>query len=182
MPDPLAPPPRRPMPERLRRRISHDIAEAPASRTRPRTVVIPIAAAAVLGAVVVVGATALGDRGRVGPVETASPYSVTPSPTVSASTPTPLPTPRPSKTAAASLDVRPMTKAEIAADTKVCRRDGLADEFPRRGTLRTRYAMVQRRAGTGGPAAQEVRVLISPMRPDTWSARTAATTRVVEVS
>ena len=79
---------------------------------------ISIATAVVLGAVVVAGATALGNRGRVGPVETASPHSATASPSLSTRTPTPAPTPRLSKTASASLDVRPMTKAEIAADTK----------------------------------------------------------------
>lgn len=199
MTDLLAPPPRRPMPERLDRRITDELAAATDRRRRPESAIIPLVAAALVGTMVAVGGTAFRDRERVGPAETASPVPATGSPT-----PVPRPTRSGSGTPTAApirvttLNVRPMTKAEIAADTKSChQREGADDLVRLGGAPKTRYAMVQRRAGWAGAGSAEVRVLIIEDGASHWSCEdgrryeaargeisersTSATTPVVEV-
>jgi hypothetical protein len=168
MSDPLTPPPRRPAPEHLRNAIARALDQAPHSRrVRLRSVLIPLAAASLIGASVV-GASMLGGRPTPGPVQTASPYPTTASPTTPPTRPTADPSTATTKPSA-SLDVRPMTRAEIAADTKACRRSGgPEDQTPRRGTVKTQYAMVQARAGMAGPGSQQTRVLVVRDAAGTW--------------
>jgi hypothetical protein len=160
MTDPYPAPPRRPVPERLQQRVAQELGRATAKSQRRGRVAIPLLAAAVATTTVAVGVTALRDRERVSPAETATaiPATVSPTPTTGPSaTATRKPTPKPVLT---SLDVRPMTRAEIAADRRSCvRQDKHSTDLPYRGEAAVQYAMVQRSAGAagGGPA---VRVLL----------------------
>jgi hypothetical protein len=154
MPDRLPPPLPQPAPQHLRDRIARELDAAPARRVRPRVVLIPLVAASLV-AVVMIGAGLVGAHLAPNPVQSASPYSASASPTAARSDATPSVTPTPAPPA--SLNVRAMTKAEIAKDTAAClRSDPL---LPRRGTPRPRWAMVQHRAGLAGPLGP-VRVLI----------------------
>ena len=159
MTDPLAPPPRRPMPEHLERRIIGELAAVTSRRRRIGSVVIPLVAAAVVGAMVVVGTTAFRDRLRVEPAEPATPVAtetpLTPTPSATA---TRKPVPKP----VTVLNVRPMSKDEVAADRRSCLREDEKDHgppTPRRGTPEVQYAMVQRTAGADG-AGSVVRALL----------------------
>lgn len=169
MSDPLTPPPRRPAPEHLRIAIVRALDQAPRThRVRLRSVLIPLAAASLIGATVV-GASMLGGRPTLEPVQTASPYPTTASPTTAPTRSTADPSASTTK-ASASLDVRPMTNAEIAADTKSCRRaGGPGDQTPRRGSVKTRYAMVQARAGLAGPVSKQTRILFIQDAAGTWA-------------
>lgn len=166
MSDPFAPPPRRPAPEPLRQEIARRLNRASTPRRRVRIVLIPLAAAVMI-ATVVVGVVVLGGRPSMQPVQTASPYPTTASPTQprpTASTPTPS-----VATASMDLDVRPMSKAEIAADSKSCRRRGSPDDdIPRRGAVRVLYAMVQIQAGVLGPVTDRARTLVLQDEAGTW--------------
>ena len=123
MSDPWAKPPRRPLPEHLENRILRELAKAPARRLRPRHLIAPLAAAALVAATAV-GAASLERRPVGHPGRDGEPVSVDrpTRPTIGPSTPyaeDPRRSPRP------NLDIRPMTKAEIKKDTKSClkRRD-----------------------------------------------------------
>lgn len=159
MPD-FAPPPRRPAPDRLRNDIRSQLTAAPVRRVRLRTLVVPVAAASLVG-VTIFGVSALGGRRAVAPVQTASPY-----PATATATPTPRPSARSSapvtpQPTTATIDVRSMTKAEVRADTLSCRaRTAGATDLPRRGTVQVQLAQVQRRAGIDGPLEQPSRTLI----------------------
>jgi hypothetical protein len=166
MSDPFAPPPRRSAPEPLREEIARRLSRATAPRRRVRIVLIPLAAA-VMVATVVVGVVVLGGRPSMQPVQTASPYPTTASPTQPrrpASTPTPS-----VATASMGLDVRPMSKTEIAADTRSCRRRNTPDDgIPRRGAVRVLYATVQIQAGVSGPVRRQARALVLQDEEGTW--------------
>jgi hypothetical protein len=118
-------------------------------------------------ATVLVGATMLGGQRRLQPVQTASPYPTTASPTPprrTAATPTPSVT-----KASMNLDVRPMSKAEIAADTRSCLRPTSPDDnIPRRGAIRVLYAVVQIQAGVSGPVSHQARTLVLQDEAGTW--------------
>lgn len=158
MSDPYLPPPRRPMPDQLQRQITQELTAAAVRRRRGRAV-IPLVAAALVATMVAVGVTAFRDQQRVGPAETATavPATTSPTPTTAPSaSATPKPTPKP----VTVLDVRPMTRAEIAADRKSCvREEGPGPKTPYQGTPKVQYAMVQRTAGAAG-AGSAVRALL----------------------
>jgi hypothetical protein len=169
MSDPYVPPPRRPMPEHLERRISDELTAATTRRRRIGAMVIPLVAAAVAAAMVAVGATAFRDQLRVEPAETAGPV-----PTASAPTSTLRPTPTATSTPTAApkpgneLVVRPMTGAEIGADNKSCIVESdPANPTPHRGIPKIVYAMVQRYAGSAGPESS-VRVLLLEDQVGHW--------------
>jgi hypothetical protein len=165
MTDPYLPPPRRSMPDELRHRIAGEIAAAPVRRRRTVSVLIPLVAAVVVAAMVVVGVTAVRDREHVGPAETAGPVTATPVPTPR---PTRSATPTSTATTRTVLDVRPMTRSEIAADTRSCTRDeGPGPDLPHQGEPKVRYAMVQRTAGAAG-AGSAVRALLLEDEIGSW--------------
>lgn len=166
MSDPLAPPPRRPAPPELRDTIARRLQRTTSARRRARLVLVPLAAAATVAAIVL-GASLLDRRAILEPVQTASPYptSVSPTPTPPPRTAAPTPTP----SVATELDVRPMTRAEIAADTESCRRYDKSDtDLPLGTDVRVRYAMVQRPAGVEGVGSPPVRRLVLRDSIGTW--------------
>ena len=159
MTDPLLPPPRRPAPDALRDRISRDLDQVSRRRFRIRYLAAPVAAAGL------VAATVLGVTSFSGPPRLAEPAN--PSPTAGSSTPvSPDVTPTPAGTGAVPLparsmllDVRALTRAEIARDAAGCAKT--AD--PDLGTVSdptAQFARIQRRAGLDGPGDTEVRVLV----------------------
>ena len=167
MTDPWAKPPRRPLPEHLEDRILRELAEAPARRVRPRHLIAPLAAAALVAATAI-GAASLNDGPLITPAETASPVPSTvrstPAPTTDTSrTPTPTPKPEP------DLDIRTMTRAEIRKDTKSClKKTDPSDDLPRSGMRVVRYAAVQRRAGINGVTTEQVRTLLLEVGGNAW--------------
>lgn len=166
MSDFLTPPPRRPAPAELRQRVAADLQQTPARRLRPRQVLIPLAAASLVGAVALGVSTVTGQT-IVAPAVTASPAPASATAPTPASTTAPTP---PTADLSFDLDVRPMTRAEIAADTSSCLRPDPTDKspVPRRGTPRTVYAMVEQSAGVAGPLGQ-VRILITQDDTGGWA-------------
>jgi hypothetical protein len=137
-------------PEPLRDEIARRLSLAPAPHRRVRFVLIPLVAAMMIAAVAV-GAVVLRSQPSLEPVQTASPYSTTASPTPPRHTPS---TSTPSvTTASTNIDVRPMSKAEIAADTRSCMRPVPHDDTPRQGARRVLFAAVQIQAGVSGPVS-----------------------------
>ncbi|MET1004383.1 MAG: hypothetical protein ABWX96_02475 [Propionibacteriaceae bacterium] len=174
MSEPLLPPPRRPAPQELRDRIASDLDRTSGRRFRVRYLAAPVAAAALV-AVTVLGVSTLSGQRRAEPA-TPTPVATSTDPTqtpTSSPTPTPTQTPAPTpETPRASespsapkslpatlqnLDVRPLTKTEIARDATAC---ASSDSSPGHVADPTsQYARVQRRAGVDGPGS-EVRVLV----------------------
>lgn len=138
MHDDLVPPPRRPAPDQLRRRIQQELDQAaqPAGR-RPLRLIIPIAAAVALVAGVsgAVAAQVMPDHHDTLVVEPAQ-------------------SPHPTKTSSPSYDsptshkkgeraTRPLTDAEVVRDTKLCLASDKDNPWskPHRGELRAVYAV-----------------------------------------
>lgn len=169
MSDPLLPPPRRPAPAQLRERVLADLRQAPSHRVRPRHLVLPAAAAAAVTAVVV-GVSSLGGHSSIAPAQTASPAP----PSTSASAPKPTPTPK----APVNLDIRSMTKAEIAADTKSCRvvDKGDTEPIPQRGKPKALFAMVQSVGGLSGASSKQIRMVLSADDVGVWTCEDGSNT------
>ncbi len=167
MSDPFGPPPRRPAPHHLQERVLAELDQAGRRRIRPRYVILPVAAAAAAAALVL-GVSTLDGRSTVNPAETASPVP----PTVTAPAPTPI------REAPVELNVRPMTKAEISADTKKCFEvpEGDTDPIPRKGKPKPQYAIVQRVAGIVGPSTKTVRMLITQDEVGVWTCENGSNT------
>jgi len=108
MPD-FTPPPRRPAPDHLREDISRLLDAAPRRQFRWRTVVVPLAAASLLGATIF-GISALGDRQTIAPSDTASPYPATATQTFDPAPPTASPT----ATYSAACSIRAPSSSRIA--------------------------------------------------------------------
>lgn len=163
MSDPFGPPPRRPAPHHLQERVLAELDQSRSHRIRPRHVILPVAAAAAAAALVL-GISTVG-RSTISPAETASPVP----PTASAPAPTPKNTPKPKPSV--ELNVRSMTKAEIAADTKSCRKveENDTDPVPQQGKPKPLFAIVQRTAGVEGPSAKTVRMLITQDDVGVWT-------------
>ena len=173
MSDPLTPPPRRPAPDHLRAGIARTLRQAPSRRLRSRTVVIPLAAASVLAASAL-GISMLTGQQAVRPADPATGYPATASPTATASADRSASPDgskssiRPSTAPPSSLVVRAMTRSEIAADTKSCRKAQAEDNLPRSGPPKARYAMVERTGGTTGPTEKEQRILLTEDAVGLW--------------
>lgn len=135
MSDPFAPPPRRPAPDSLHRRIETELKAA--SRRRlitPARVMAPIAAASVLIAGIW-GANQLGAKETLFPADKPS-TAATASPSPSGSAPTATDSPTTNPATPTSTDPEPftprkMTKAEISQDTKTCLAEYRKDPDPR---------------------------------------------------
>jgi hypothetical protein len=174
MSDPFAPPPRRQAPEPLRQEIARRLSRASAPHRRLRLVLLPLAAVVMTGTVAV-GSILLGRQHSAQPIQTASPYPTTASQTPpwrTATTPTPAVT-----KASTNIDVRPMSKREIEADTRSCMRPVPHDNTPRQGARRVLFATVQIQAGVSGPVSHQARTLVLRDDVGTWICENGAKSR-----
>jgi len=159
----LPPPPRRPAPEALRRRIQAELDRAEHRRRFGAAPMIALVAAVVMVITVVVGVSAARRPLTAEPAQTSAPSApapTKPTPTASATSASATPTPTASGPANLSLDVRAMSAGEIRSTRKACYAQRPEEDLPS-AEARPVYAQWQRWAGLQGPGWNQSRVLIS---------------------